>query len=54
MSERGLSPALYEKVKSVQLGTLLQENEEVQHQRVELEKKLTALNSSKQLIESIL
>jgi len=54
LSERGLSPALYEKVKSVQLGTLLQENEEVQHQRVELEKKLTALNSSKQLIESIL
>lgn len=53
-SEKMISHALYEKIKTVQLGTLLQENEEVQHQRVELEKKLGALQSSKTLIESIM
>jgi GTPase SAR1 family protein len=53
-SEQQLSHALYEKVKSVQLGTLLQENEEVHQQRTELDKRLKSLEVSKQMIESII
>lgn len=53
-SEQQLSHALYEKVKGVQLGTLLEENAEVHQQRTELDKRLKSLEVSRQMIESIL
>lgn len=53
-SEQQLSHALYEKVKSVQLATLLQENEEVHQQRTELDKRMKSLEVSRQMIESII
>jgi hypothetical protein len=53
-SEKTFSSVLYDKVKSQNITTLLQEYEEIHTQRQGLEKIIKELQTSKQMIESIL
>jgi hypothetical protein len=53
-SEKTFSSVLYDKVKSQNIATLLQEYEEIHTQRQGLEKIIKELQTSKQMIESIL
>jgi hypothetical protein len=53
-SEKTFSGVLYDKVKSQNIATLLQEYEEIHTQRQGLEKIIKELQTSKQMIESIL
>jgi dynamin 1-like protein len=53
-SEKIFSSVLYDKIKSQNISTLLQEYEEINTQRLLLEKTIKELQTSKQMIESIL
>ena len=53
-SEKSFSHMLYDKVKSQNISTLLQEYDEIHIQRQTLDKTIKELQTSKQMIESIL